>query len=171
MSEEKVLWESKLEFDYRGVHYCDWIAVTCMDFRMWKKVVAFLEEQFDVQENDASFSPGAAKAIIESESGDAVDMALKVAFENHQAKGLVIVNHNDCGAYGGEAKFEGNLEAERKFHKAELRKAYKLVKEKFPEKKVVLIYAEVDFENIVRFIEISSAQGVQFDEEQLKKAA
>jgi len=61
----------------------------------------------------------------------------------HHVRKIVIINHQDCGAYGGSAKFNGNAEAEQKFHEEELRKAKSIILEKYPDKEVVLVYAKL----------------------------
>jgi hypothetical protein len=60
------------------------------------------------------------------------------------------VNHSDCGAYGGSSKFNGDSEAEQKFHEEELQKARSIISEKYPDKEVILVYAKLvdDGENI-----------------------
>jgi len=61
----------------------------------------------------------------------------------HQVEKIVIVNHADCGAYGGSAKFNGDSEAEQKFHEGELRRAKDKSQTQFPDKEVILVYAKL----------------------------
>ena len=40
-------------------------------------------------------------------------------------------------------KFNGDAEAEQKFHEEELRKAKNIISEKYPDKEVILVYAKL----------------------------
>lgn len=55
----------------------------------------------------------------------------------------MIINHEDCGAYGGSAKFNGDQKAEKEFHFNELRKAKEKILKKYPERAVILAYAKI----------------------------
>ena len=154
MIEEKKLWESELGFDYFGTHECSFVALGCMDFRMWEDNVEFLKKGFGIDSFDFVNLPGAGKAINESEEEDIVNFSLKVAFEKHNAQGIVVINHNDCGAYGGSGKFNNPIE-EKDFHKEELLKCHQIIKKRFPDKKIVLIYAEVLNDNTVQYLQFT----------------
>ena len=56
---------------------------------------------------------------------------------------IVIVNHADCGAYGGSKEFKGDDEAEQKFHEGELQKAKEKILKYYPGKEVILAYAKL----------------------------
>jgi carbonic anhydrase len=61
----------------------------------------------------------------------------------HHAQKIVIVNHADCGAYGGSKEFKGDLEAEQKFHEGELQKSKEKILQYYPDKEVALVYAKL----------------------------
>ena len=61
----------------------------------------------------------------------------------HHVQKIVIVNHADCGAYGGVEQFNGDLEAEQKFHEGELQKAKEKILKNYPGKEIILAYAKL----------------------------
>ena len=73
----------------------------------------------------------------------------------HHAKKLVIVNHQDCGAYGGSKVFNGDEAAEENFHKEELKKAKAKILQKYPDLEIILVYVKlVDGGENVEFIKL-----------------
>ena len=84
----------------------------------------FAEEELGIKTYDFPKMPGAAKAINDCQNEADVPMkCIGVPCDLHHAEKIVIVNHADCGAYGGSKQFKGDLEAEQKFHESELQKA------------------------------------------------
>jgi hypothetical protein len=53
----------------------------------------------------------------------------------------MLVNHRDCGAYGGSDAFH-STEAERAQHENDLRRAAELLRKEFPDVAVELFFAE-----------------------------
>lgn len=102
-----------------------------------------MEKELSLSAFDFPSLPGAAKAINESAENDVSMQCISVPCELHHAKKIVIVNHEDCGAYGGSKEHE-TQEAEQKFHEEELKKAEAKLKEKYPDKEYILIYAKLD---------------------------
>jgi len=147
----------KINFKYKGIHSCKAVVLCCIDFRFWKEIMKFVEEELEIKSYDFPKLPGAAKAINDCLSK--VDVAMKcigVPCDLHHIKKIVIVNHADCGAYGGSAQFNGDLEAEQKFHEGELRRAKEKISVQYPRKEVILAYAKlVDGGESIEFIRFS----------------
>lgn len=143
----------KRSFKFGNIHSCEAVVLTCIDFRFWKETVEFVEQELGIKSYDFPSLPGSAKAINEND-----ELALKcisIPHDLHHAKKIVIVNHQDCGAYGGSAKFNGDLEAEQKFHESELKKAKEKILAKFPDAEIVLIYARLtENKNNIEFLTI-----------------
>ncbi|MDO8529337.1 MAG: hypothetical protein Q7S18_01580 [bacterium] len=144
----------KVAFRFQGVHHCEAVVLTCIDFRFWRETLKFVEEELKIKDFDFPSLPGSAKAI--NECASAVDLAMNcigVPVNFHHAEKIVIVNHQDCGAYGGSAKFGGDGEAEQKFHEGELQKAKEKVLSVYPDKEVILVYAKlIDDGNSIDFL-------------------
>lgn len=133
----------KTLFKFKGIHSCEAVVLSCIDFRFWKETVEFIEQELGIKSYDFPSLPGAAKAINECASDD--DLAMKcisVPCDLHHVKKIVIINHEDCGAYGGSGKFQDAKE-EMEFHKKELKKAKDKIFEKYPNKEYVLVYARL----------------------------
>jgi len=134
----------KLDFKYKNIHSCEAVVLACIDFRFWKETMKFVEEELGIKSYDFPKLPGAAKSINDCLSE--VDVAMKcigIPCDLHQAQKIVIVNHADCGAYGGSVQFNGDLEAEQRFHEGELRKAKEKILSQYPGKEVILVYAKL----------------------------
>ena len=147
----------KYPFKFKGIHHCIAAVLCCIDFRFWQETVDFVKTELGIQDFDFPSLPGSAKTINECE-GD-LELAMQcvnIPCDLHQAKKIVIVNHADCGAYGGIKKFKGDIEAEQKFHEEELRKAKAKVLAKYPDKEVILVFAKlVDNGDNIEFITVS----------------
>ncbi|MDD4601227.1 MAG: hypothetical protein PHQ46_09265 [Negativicutes bacterium] len=134
----------KASFRYKGIHSCEAVVLSCIDFRFWKETVEFVEKELGIKTFDFPSLPGSAKAINESDDETFVFGCISVPVELHHAQKIVIINHEDCGAYGGSKKFGEDKEAERKFHEGELQKAKEKVLVKYPDKEIVSVYAKLD---------------------------
>lgn len=139
----------KTTFKFKNIHSCETVVLCCIDFRFWKETVEFAEKELNLKSFDFPSLPGSAKAINE-ENNEVAFGCISVPVELHHVQKIVIVNHEDCGAYGGSKKFEGDKEAEQKFHEEELKKAKEKILAKYLDKEVVLIYAKLidDNENV-----------------------
>jgi carbonic anhydrase len=131
----------KVPFRFKDIHSCEAVVLTCIDFRFWKETVEFVEQELEIKSFDFPSLPGAAKAI--NEGSNLAMSCISVPCDLHHAEKIVIVNHQDCGAYGGSAKFDGDAEAEQKFHEEELRKSGDIVRKKYPNKEIILVYAKL----------------------------
>jgi len=140
----------KTSFKYKNIHHCEAVVLSCIDFRFWRETVEFVEKELGIKDFDFPSLPGSAKAINESNDETFVFGCISVPIELHHAKKVVIINHQDCGAYGGSAKFNGDEKAEQEFHEKELKKAKDKIVAVYPDIEVILVYARFadDKENI-----------------------
>jgi len=138
----------KTPFKFNNIHSCEAVVLTCIDFRFWKETVEFVEKSppaggLGIKTFDFPSLPGSAKAINESNGTDLAMSCISVPCDLHHAKKIIIINHEDCGAYGGSSRFNGDSEAEQKFHEEELKKAKEKISAKYPDKEVVLVFAKL----------------------------
>jgi len=147
----------KIPFKYKDIHNCEAVVLACIDFRFWKETAKFVEEELGIKSYDFPKMPGAAKAINDCLSE--VDVPMKcigVPCDLHHVARIVIMNHADCGAYGGSSQFKGDLEAEQKFHEGELRKAKEKISAQYLGKEIILAYAKlVDDGKSIDFIRVT----------------
>lgn len=133
----------KMPFKFKEIHHCEAVVLSCIDFRFWKETIEFVENELQIKSFDFPSLPGSAKAINESEDEKFVFGCISVPAELHHAEKIVIINHQDCGAYGGSAKFNGDDKAEQEFHEKELKKAKEKILAKYSDKEIILIYAKL----------------------------
>lgn len=143
----------KVPFQFKGVHACEAVVLACIDFRFWRETMQFVDEKLGIKSYDFPKLPGAAKAINEAKDGEISFSCMSVPCDLHHVEKIVLVNHSDCGAYGGLKKFEGDLAAEAEFHISELKKARDIINAKYPGKKVILVFAKlVDEQTAIEFV-------------------
>ncbi len=132
----------RLPFKFNNIHSCEAVVLCCIDFRFWRETLDFVEQELGLKCFDFPSLPGGAKAINEDN-----ELALACVFvpcDLHHVNKVVIVNHQDCGAYGGSVKFNGDDEAEQKFHERELKKAKEKIAANYNDKEIILVYAKLD---------------------------
>ncbi|MFH1583104.1 MAG: carbonic anhydrase [Candidatus Falkowbacteria bacterium] len=146
----------KLQFKFKNVHTCEAVVLTCIDFRFWRETLEYVEKELGIKSFDFPSLPGAAKAINEClKEADLAMQCVSVPCDLHHAKKLVIVNHQDCGAYGGSKFFNGDGAIEQKFHEEELKKAKAKVFKKYSDLEIIMIYARLaDEGESVEFVKL-----------------
>jgi hypothetical protein len=115
---------------------CDALIVHCIDFRFVHFIREFTDRELEGKTYDEVGYAGATKdwrTVMEE-----VDISERL----HGPKRLVLINHEDCGAYGPDGTPEK--------HAADLRGAREAVLAKYPDVRVDLYYLHLDgtFESI-----------------------
>lgn len=127
--------------DLKNLHHWEVLAVSCIDGRFIKRITEWLAEQtggvFDYRTE-----VGASKAIIDCEPDrqgccNVIETSLKL----HSIKQLYLIDHVDCGAYGGSKNFAGEDE-ERQFHIKHLDKAAEILAKKYPNLEIKKVFAD-----------------------------
>jgi carbonic anhydrase len=145
----------KTKFKFKGIHHCEAVVLSCIDFRFWRETLEFVENELGIKDFDFPALPGGAKAITECQVGDVAAKCIGVPIELHEAKKVVIINHEDCGAYGGSSQFAGDSAAEQIFHEKELEAAKEKLLKIHPDAVVIKVYAKlVDNKENIEFIVI-----------------
>jgi len=73
-----------------------------------------------------------------------------IAFNKHNVERVILINHQDCGAYGGSEAFNG-LEDEVAKQEIQLRHAVSVVHSKYPDKQVDAYLAMLGDQDQVSF--------------------
>jgi len=107
-------------------HVTQAIVVHCMDFRLQKSINDWLQGNFALGDYDRLSVAGGIRDL------DFVMKQVKLSHNLHEIKKVVLINHEDCGAYGDEDSPER--------HAADLRKAAQRIKEEIPGLDVELYY-------------------------------
>lgn len=119
----------------RSPHDADDFFITCFDHRCRKALHRFIDTT--VHEADHCAFAGAAKSILDPTSQPLILGQIDIAARLHHIKTIHVVNHMDCGAYGGSGQHHGPA-AEREFHRQQLAKAADIIQRQFPTLRVVI---------------------------------
>ena len=117
-------------------HVCDAMVVACIDFRFQKFIREWTDKELAGKSFDMVGFAGSTKDL------DTVMNQIDISVRLHEIKKLVLIHHEECGAYGVESTPER--------HEADLKKAREAVLAKFPDLQVDLYYLKLDgtFESI-----------------------
>ncbi len=112
------------------------IVITCIDFRFQEDINNWLGNNFQPKTYDRGAFAGAAKSL------DTILAQIEVAQRLHHIKKAVIINHEDCGAYGENGHVDHQIR--------DLHHARKMINKHFPGLKVETYYLHLDgsFEQI-----------------------
>lgn len=133
-------------------HTCSTALVRCMDFRLESAIEQFVNNKGICGDADIISFAGASKNINDEEAGP-VEQQIDLSKKLHKIKTLILMNHTDCGGYGGREAFE-SPEAERMHHLNELRKAKEDIAAKYPDLTIKLALANIEESGEVRIEEI-----------------
>lgn len=112
------------------MHTCSAIIVTCIDFRFQSQLEAWAREHVGERNYDRVALAGGIKNL------DVILTQIDVSNRLHQIKKVVLINHEDCGAYGAAGTEEK--------HREDLTTAAQKVKADYPHLSVETYYAKLD---------------------------
>jgi len=122
-------------FDSPSEHYlADAAVLYCFDHRINIAVRKFLKKR-KIEHFDMIVVAGGGKTLASPRNDAERDFILEqvgTSIRLHQAKRVLVMNHSDCGAYGGLANFKEDRTAEADFHRSELLRAQELLTSRFP---------------------------------------
>ncbi len=119
-------------------HHCQAIVVHCIDFRFQKHLNEWLEEHVGHGNYDrVSWAGG----VLDLEG---VLEQVGIAVRLHNIRQAILINHEDCGAYGAAGTVER--------HARDLQRAAEEIKRKHPHLAIELYYLRLDgtFESIAQ---------------------
>lgn len=117
-------------------HTCDALVVTCIDFRFQDYINNWISKNIPTKSYDRVALSGGVKNL------ETILGQLEISKKLHDIKKVILINHEDCGAYGES----GTLEK----HAENLKNAAKKIKETHPDLEVEAFYLHLDgtFESI-----------------------
>lgn len=115
----------------------------CMDFRFGQKMKEFMEQNNLMGDADLVSIAGSAKNIVNPETQAFALKQIEISKTLHEMKRVHLVNHTDCGAYGGKKAFADDKTEYDKLT-GDLKEARDIVKAKWPDLEVVLWLAHID---------------------------
>ncbi|KKQ01681.1 MAG: hypothetical protein US11_C0005G0037 [Candidatus Roizmanbacteria bacterium GW2011_GWA2_36_23] len=119
-----------------SIHISDALIVACIDFRFQKYIRKWLDKNFENKTYDYVGFAGASKDL------KTIMMQLDISVRLHHIKEVVLIHHEDCGAYGKESI--------RERHAKDLLKAKTVINAIYPDLQIELFYLHLDgkFEEI-----------------------
>ena len=132
-----------MEFNDLNKHQAEAILITCIDFRFHQAVLEYVKKNLAV-DFDLLTIPGVAKnfALGNGLAQQSKDIIKNVSLPLHHIKKIILLNHWDCGGYGGSASFSAP-EAEEQKYQADLKQAREILTNDFPELQVIIGYSKV----------------------------
>ena len=117
-----------------------------MDFRLEPAIHGYLEEKGFSGDCDVISIAGAAKDLVDDSNGflaNQIDLSVQL----HSISSIILMNHTDCGGYGGSSKHE-HSDAEYTFHIGQLHQAKSVLNDKYPDLSVQLALAAINNERV-----------------------
>lgn len=115
-----------------STHTCNAFVVACIDFRFQKYIKNWLEKNLQNKTYDYVGFAGATKDL------ETIKKQLDISVRLHHIKEVVLIHHEDCGAYG--------VESTQKRHAADLKKARQIINILYPNLIINLFYLHLDGE-------------------------
>jgi len=129
-----------------------------MDFRLRCEMWKWMDKEKYTHDCDVVSVAGASKGI--ADGGETEHVLLQqtdVAYNLHDVRHVILMHHNDCGAYLNSYQFE-NEKAEKEKQIDDMKKAKHIIEDRYLGVEVVLVWAELKDEDgkEIEFTEIAS---------------
>lgn len=137
-------------------HHCKALVFHCIDFRFGKAIEKYLEEKNLLGDCDIVAAAGAVKNLVSPKEKSDAEFVLRqigISKKLHEIQEVMLINHTDCGAYGGASAFTDDSEEFAK-HSEDLKKAKEMIREEFPDLGIRMTVARIDASGKIRFEEI-----------------
>lgn len=121
-------------------HNIEAVAVGCFDGRMRRQFMMFFEIYLCTDNFFPLDFPGGSK-IINEHPDFVIPTFFSTPVEKCGSKRIVILDHEDCLAWGGSSAFS-NKDAEKDFHVKQLHEAKENIHRVYPEIDIKLFYAQ-----------------------------
>jgi carbonic anhydrase len=112
--------------------FTDAIVIHCIDFRLQKYLDPWIQNRFG---HDNYNRVSLAGGVLEFET---ISKQVEISVGLHKIKKVVLINHEDCGAYGAAGNYER--------HKTDLEEAERKIEALFPGLDVETYYLHLDGE-------------------------
>ena len=108
------------------------LLICCKDYRYIQPTQRFIRQRLGVRWYDLKATAGGVRAMLDSPGTVRrwILRDIRLVYSLHNVRRVLLVHHEDCAAYGGSAKL-GSLARQRRFHRAQLRRAARLLQREF----------------------------------------
>lgn len=134
-------------------HDCTTIIFHCIDFRFAADIKAYLEKEDLIGDVDIVSIAGCVKNLVAPARETDVEFVMRqldISKRLHGVCKVVLMNHTDCGAYGGRKAF-ASPEEERARHASDLEKARAMILARYPDLEVRNVIAHIDEDARISF--------------------
>lgn len=121
-------------------HHCDNLVITCIDFRFQNIFNDFVNS---LKKCDRVSIAGSSKSLVDEDTCKSVLKQIDISIRLHKINKIILLEHEDCGAYGGKAAVTNDQE-EISQHSQLCVLANNLIKKHYPKLKVAFFYAKLD---------------------------
>jgi hypothetical protein len=130
------------------MHKAKNLLIACIDFRFQETVVSWIHKQGFLGNTDFIFVAGASRDLvkpIEEAHKNSLLRQIDLSVKLHDPDTIVIIDHQDCGGYAQDKTIEAQLplEEDQKKHAQFGVRAVALLKQRFPSKKIISLYADL----------------------------
>ncbi len=109
---------------------CEAIVISCIDFRFYENISNWLAKNFKPNTFDRGAFAGSAKNL------QTILSQVEMSVQLHKIKKVVLINHEDCGAYGKNGHPLN--------HASDLQKAKIVILKQYPNIEVNTYYLRLD---------------------------
>lgn len=134
-------------------HSCKALIIHCIDFRLGQSIYEFLKKQKLLGDCDIVGIAGSAKNFSDKDSRDTLMRQIEISVKLHSISKVILMNHTDCGAYGGRSAFD-SVEDEEQTHKSALELGEKEIKEKFHELEIQKLIARISEDGKIEICDV-----------------
>jgi carbonic anhydrase len=112
---------------------CSTLLIRCIDFRLDSAISDFLHANSLDDDADILSVAGSIQTLASNEEPGRrfMEEQVDVSKRMHGIRRVILINHTDCGAYGGRAAFESDEEETRR-HTADMSAVEIWLKETYP---------------------------------------
>lgn len=128
-----------------SLHTCQAVVLHCIDFRFNEELAYYLDKRF-LKGYDLISLAGSCKGLLSDEDHRKLLLEqFQISSRLHHPDTIVLIQHEDCGAYGGSKNFQDSA-AEQRFQEGELEKAAAFLSQSFPELQIERYFAKLSKE-------------------------
>lgn len=132
----------------------DWAIIRCIDGRLNEAIEAYLEEMGVPTLHDVYSLPGGPKDLIDGDEGF-IKTIDEIIVQLHGVTNIMLIQHTDCGAYGGRAKCGCTERRDLEFQLCQLRRAGHAMTQ-FPELKIHMAIAHILDNGQIKMITVTT---------------
>lgn len=120
------------ELKPRGIQETvDDLVITCIDHRFQRAIGRLLKQDhgIDIEASDRLAYPGASKAVADG----TLISAIQTSYRLHDIKSIWLVDHTDCGGFGGLEAYGGDEHQETDAHLDSIARAQQAIHKVLPQ--------------------------------------